>query len=103
MAAAKMAVKAGMSVDDAKAAMADMPKETPAAKEEGSEEQASGTQDTPLGSEPTPFGGQMTGTGVGATPQPAEGAEQGGDQSNDLLGALSMVTGETFGKDRKSA
>lgn len=102
-AAAKMAVKAGMSVDDAKAAMADMPKETPAAKEEGSEEQASGTQDTPLGSEPTPFGGQMTGTGVGATPQPAEGAEQGGDQSNDLLGALSMVTGETFGKDRKSA
>lgn len=105
-AAAKMAIKAGMSVEDAKESLAAMPEETaPQAKEqeEGKDEQASGQTQTALGSEPTPFSQQMTGTGVGATPQPAEGSGQGnGDQSGELLGALSMITGETFGKQKSA-
>lgn len=103
--AAKMAVKAGMSVEDAKASLAEMPEETaPAAKEDEDGEQAKGQTQTPLGSEPTPFGDNMSGTGVGAAPKAAEGDEgASGDQSNDLLGALSMITGEKFGSNRKSA
>jgi signal peptide peptidase SppA len=104
-AAARMAISAGMDVEAAKAALAGMPEEKPAAsteepKEEGTDQGQS--KDAPLGSNPTPFGQSMEGTGVGASPQGSEGGSGNpDDQSNELLAALGTVTGESFG--RKSA
>lgn len=92
-AAAKMAVKAGMSIDDAKAAMADMPEEVTQAKEGEKEEQAK----APLGSNPTPFGDKMTGTDVGAAPQGGDN-DTGKTEASDILGSLSLITGRQYGK-----
>lgn len=101
-AAAKMAVTAGMDVEAAKTSLAAMPEEKPAAAT--SEPEGNGqTTNTPLGSAPTPFADGMSGTGVGA--EPAASAQDGGeqDQVGDILASLSMVTGQNYGKDRKSA
>lgn len=91
-AAAKMAVTAGMSVEDAKVALAAMPEE----KGEAKEDEPKGEQ--PLGSNPTPFGQNMTGTGVGAAPQGGEGGDGQKDEAAEILGAFSAITGQSFKK-----
>lgn len=91
-AAAKMAVKAGMAVDDAKAAMADMPAEV--AQNDKQDEPKGNTQ---LGSEPTPFAQNMSGTDVGAAPKGGDEKSETA-QSDDILGALSMITGQKYGQ-----
>lgn len=84
-AAAKMAVNAGMTVEDAKAALEAMPEEQAAApaKEEPK------AQDAPA---PTPFAAQMDGPGVGAQVEEPK-AEDGKVGSDDLLGSYAMLTG----------
>lgn len=100
-AAAKMAVSAGMSVEDAQKALAAMPEEKPAAAAPKEEPKGEGNP-APLGSNPTPFGEGMSGTGVGAAPK-GEGGEGGEkDEAADILGSLSMITGRDYGQ-KKSA
>lgn len=96
-AAAKMAVSAGMSVEDAKVALAAMPEEQGAAKTEEPKGEQGQTQQ-PLGSNPTPFADNMSGTGVGAAPQGGTGEGGKKDEASEILGAFSAITGQTFKK-----
>ena len=86
-AAAKMAVNAGMTVEDAKAALEAMPEEQAAAPAPAKEEPKA--QDAPA---PTPFAAQMDGPGVGAQVEDPK-AEDGKVGSDDLLGSYAMLTG----------
>lgn len=95
-AAMSAALKTDMSVDQAKAFLADLPEEkaeTPAPKEDA--------QDAPA---PTPFAQQMDGPGVGAELEGGNGdADAGGgeDLVGQMLGSYGRVTGASF--DRKAS
>lgn len=82
-AAARMAVNAGMTIEAAKASLAEMPEEKPqaAAKEEPK-------ADAPA---PTPFAQHMDGPQVGA--QVEEPKATGKVTSDDLLGSYAAMTG----------
>jgi signal peptide peptidase SppA len=95
-AAMSAALKTDMSVDQAKAFLADLPEEkaeTPAPKEDA--------QDAPA---PTPFAQQMDGPGVGAELEGGNGdADAGGgeDMVGQMLGNYGRMTGASF--DRKAS
>lgn len=89
-AAAKMAVNAGMSVEDAQKALAAMPEEKPAAAAPTDEPKA---EDAPA---PTPFAAHMDGPGVGASVEEPKGESETG--ADTLLGAYAMATGRDLRK-----
>lgn len=88
-AAARMAVNAGMSVEDAKTSLADMPEEATAPK---AEEQPKA--DAPA---PTPFAQQMSGPGIGAELEDGK-EEQKATSVDDILGAYSQASGTPIKK-----
>jgi len=93
-AAMSAALKTDMTVDQAKAFLADLPEEkaeTPAPKEDA--------QDAPA---PTPFAQQMDGPGVGAELEGGNGdADAGGgeDMVGQMLGSYGRMTGASFDRE----